>query len=44
MGRFLYVISSWLETASEDELRKTASEMESLLDELNYDSDEHTQI
>ena len=41
---FSYVTSSWLETASEDELRETASEMESLLDELDYDSDEHTQI
>ena len=44
MGHFSYVTSSWLETASEDELRETASEMESLLDELDYDSDEHTQI
>lgn len=44
MGRFSYFTSSWLETASEDELRETASEMESLLDELDYDSDEHTQI
>ncbi len=44
MGRFSYVTSSWLETASEDELRDTTSEMEALLDELDYDSDEHTEI
>ena len=35
MGRFSHVTSSWLETASE---------MESLLDELDYDSDEHIQF
>ena len=35
MGRFSHVTSSWMETASE---------MESLLDELDYDSDEHIQI
>ena len=41
---FDYVDSYWLDTASEDELRATSSEMESLLDELDYDSDEHTRI
>lgn len=42
--KFDYVDSYWLDTASEDELRATSSEMESLLDELDYDSDEHTRI
>ena len=42
--KFDYVNSSWLDTASEDELRATSSEMESLLDELDYDSDEYTRI
>lgn len=41
---FDYVTESWLETASEDELRSTAQKMESLLDELDYDSEEHTNI
>ena len=42
--KFDYVDSYWLDTASEDELRATSSEMERMLDELDYDSDEHTQI
>lgn len=41
---FDYVTESWLETASEDELRSTARKMESMLDELDYESDEHTNI
>ena len=44
MDRFSYVTNSWMETASEDELHATASEMESLLNELDYDSEEHTRI
>ena len=44
MGRFSYVTSSWLETAAEDELLEIASKMESLLDELEYDSNEYTKI
>ena len=44
MGRFSYVTSSWLETAAEDELLEIASKMESLLDELEYDSHEYTEI
>ena len=44
MGDFSYVTSSWLDTASEDELRDTASEMESLLEELDYYSDEYDKI
>ena len=44
MERFSYVTSGWLENASEDELRATASEMETLLDEMDYDSNKHTRI
>ncbi|MEE0081534.1 MAG: hypothetical protein UEW45_05870 [Catenibacterium mitsuokai] len=44
MGDFTYVTSSWLDTAPEDELRDTASEMESLLEELDYYSDEYAKI
>ena len=44
MGCFSYVTSSWLETIAEDELREIASEMKSLLDELEYDSNEYTEI
>ncbi|MGN0503376.1 MAG: hypothetical protein ACI4HN_10655 [Ruminococcus sp.] len=42
--KFDYVNSSWLDTASEDDLRATSREMENLLDELDYNSDEHTKI
>lgn len=42
--KFSHVTDSWLQSASEDELRATAREMESLMDELDYDSDEHTRI
>lgn len=41
---FDYVTESWMETASEEELRSTASEIRSVLDQLDYDSDEHTQL
>ena len=44
MGRFSYITSSWLETATEDELRSTASEMQSFLNTLDYFSDEYTEI
>lgn len=44
MGRFSYITSSWLETATEDELRLTASEMQSFLNTLDYFSDEYTEI
>lgn len=42
--KFSHVTDSWMQTASEDELRETCSEMERLLDELDYDSDEHSRI
>ena len=42
--RFDHVTDYWMETASEDELRNTASEMEELLDKLDYDSEEHSKI
>lgn len=41
---FGYVTDYWLETASEDELRSTAGEMEAIMDELDYDSEEHSRI
>ncbi|CAI3261497.1 hypothetical protein CIRMBP1273_00152 [Enterococcus cecorum] len=44
MGCFSYITSSWLETATEDELRLTASEMQSFLNTLDYFSDEYTEI
>lgn len=44
MGRFSYITSSWLETATEDELRLTASEMQSFLNTLDYFSDEYAEI
>ena len=43
--RFDYVTDSWLETASEDELRATSTEMQDLMDnELEYCSDEYNRI
>lgn len=42
--RFDYVTNYWLETASEDDLRATARQMESLMDELDYYSEEYTRI
>ena len=44
MGHFSYVTSSWLETASEDELRETESEMEAELDRMDYGSDEYYKL
>lgn len=41
---FDYVTNYWLETASEEDLRATSSEMEALLDELDYDSEEYSKI
>ncbi len=42
--KFEYVDSYWLDTASEDELRTTSSEMQNLLNELDYNSDEYMRI
>lgn len=42
--KFSHVTDSWMQTAAEDELRETCREMERLLDELDYESEEHTQI
>ena len=44
MECFSYFTSGRLKIASGGELRATASEMETLLDELDYDSDGHTII
>lgn len=41
---FDYVTESWMETASEEELRSTAREIRAVLDQLDYDSDEHTEL
>lgn len=42
--KYGYVTDNWMETASEDELRAVASEMESELDEMDYESDEYLQL
>ena len=42
--KFDYVTDSWMQNASEDELRGIASEMESLMNELDYDSEEFNRI
>lgn len=44
MMKFGYVTDNWMNTASEDELRAVAREMESELDEIDYDSDEYLQL
>lgn len=41
---FTYVTDSWLETASEDELRSVEDKMCSELDLMDYDSDEYLQL
>ena len=43
--RFDYVNEDWLATASQDELRATANEMQRIMDhELDYYSDEHSHL
>ena len=39
-----YVTDSWIENATEEELRSVASEMLSALDDMNYDSEEYLQL
>ncbi len=39
-----FVTESWMNSASEDELRSICDEMENKLDELDYDSEEHTKL
>ena len=39
-----YVNDSWLENASEDELRSVEKKMRSELDQIDYDSDEYLQL
>ena len=41
---FRYVTNSWLQSASEDELRSVEDEMASALDDMDYDSDEYLQL
>lgn len=43
-NRFSYVTDYWLQTASQDELLATSREMQSLLNELDYCSEEHSRI
>ena len=44
MSQFDYVTSSWIENATEDELRSVESEMQSTLDNMDYDSNEYLQL
>lgn len=41
---FDYITDSWMDTASEEELRAAEDELSSYLDQLGYDSDEHTRL
>lgn len=41
---FNYITDSWMDTASEEELRAAEDELSSYLDQLDYDSDEHTRL
>ena len=38
------ITDSWMDTASEEELRAAEDELSSYLDQLDYDSDEHTRL
>ena len=44
MTQFEYVTDSWMQTASEDELRSVVDEMEAILNDMDYDSDEYLQL
>lgn len=41
---FDYITNFWMDTASEEELRAAEDELSSYLDQLDYDSDEHTRL
>ena len=41
---FDFIDTYWLDNASEDEMRSVSSEIQSELDRLDYDSDEHTRL
>lgn len=41
---FDYITDSWMDTASEEELRAAEDELSSILNQLDYDSDEHTRL
>lgn len=43
-NQFGYVTDSWIQSASEDELRATSSEMQRVLSELDYESDAYYNI
>lgn len=42
--KFSHVTDSWMQSASEDELRSVENEMRSALDNIDYDSDEYLQL
>ena len=42
--KFDYVTDTWMQSASEDELRSIEAEMRSTLDNIDYDSDEYLQL
>lgn len=42
--KFSYVTDSWMQTASEDELRSVEDEMRVALNNMDYDSDEYLQL
>ena len=42
--KFNHVTDSWMQSASEDELRSVENEMRSALDNIDYDSDEYLQL
>lgn len=44
MEQFDYVTSSWMESATEDELRSVEDEMQSKLNDIDYDSDEYLEL
>ena len=44
MTQFEYVTDSWMQNASEDELRSVVDEMEATLNDMDYDSDEYLQL
>lgn len=44
MEQFDFVTDSWMESATEDELRSVESDMQSVLDSIDYDSEEYLQL
>ena len=42
--KFSYVTESWMQSASENDLRSVEDEMRDALDGMDYDSDEYLQL